>query len=161
MVANFPEVRAARLRLTIIDRGNPPLDVQCARYSAAVRQVVFARDELGDEPELRLYYGNPEGLPPAYDFARNLPDELEPPPEGGWLGPQQENPDFVPEPKPFTERWPGAIYAVLATVAVFLAGIVFSVGRRAIRQHDQEQEGDGPSNASSSEPVVDNSPDTQ
>lgn len=143
MVATFPEVRAARLRLTIIDRGNPPLDLQSARYSAAARQVVFARDQLSEDQELRLYYGNPDALPPAYDFARNLPDQLEPPPDRGSLGPEQENPEFVPEPKPFTERWPGAIYAVLTTVAALLAGIVFSVGRRAVRQHDQERGASG------------------
>lgn len=132
MVANFREVRAARLRLTIVDHGNPPLNVQSARYSAAARQVVFARDEVADSPKLRLYYGNPDGLPPAYDFARNLPAELKPPPNRGSLGPRKKNPQFVPEPKPFTERWPGAIYAVLASVSVLLAGIVFAVGRRAI-----------------------------
>jgi hypothetical protein len=135
MVAEFNEVRAARLRLTITDASNPPLSVAGFTFGAAARQIVVSR-ELARVNSLALYYGNPEALPPEYDFARNLPERLQPAPDRGSLDTPQPNPAFIPEPKPLTERWPWMVYVVLGAVSLVLAGLIVSVGRRAIDQHD-------------------------
>jgi hypothetical protein len=139
--ATFKEVRASRLRLVIIDYGNDPLDVRSVEFSAPARQVVFARPEKA-QAAVRLYCGNPKAEAPHYDFARNLPEELEPSPWRAELGPRRENPTYVPEPLPFTERWPWAIYAVLGSVSLVLGVIVVTVARTAIAVHDAGEPAD-------------------
>lgn len=135
MVLTFTEVQTSRLRLRITDHRNIPLTIQSVTFGAAARQIVFARP-TGDQKELRLYFGNPMGEPPNYDFERNLPAKIVPPPARTTLGNATRNPDFVPPPKPFTERFPGLIYAVLAGVSVVLAGVIIDLSRKAIAIHD-------------------------
>lgn len=137
--AVFPEQRCARLRLVVTDYGNPPLNVFGARVSGAARQMVLNRDDTLQGP-LRLYYGNLKAEPPHYDLERNLPARLEPAPERLAVGPPQENPDYVPEPKPFTERWPWLVEAVLAAAGLVLAGIIVSLGRMAVARADAADE---------------------
>lgn len=138
MVVEFSERAVGRLRLVVVDYQNPPLDVRGATTSAAARQVVFAKGADLQGP-LRLYYGNPKAEPPHYDFERNLPAQLDPPPERLTLGPREENPEFVPPPLPLTERLPWLIYAVLGAVSVALAAMIVSLGRTAVARHDAEQ----------------------
>ncbi len=135
MKAEFMDVRPSRLRLIVVDHANQPLNIRSVKYTAPARQVVFARAGV-PEGSLRLYFGHPKAEAPNYDFARNLPARLDPPPLRAKLGPRQENPSYVPEPLPFTERWPWVIYVVLGGVSVVLAGIIFSVGRKAIAVDD-------------------------
>jgi hypothetical protein len=139
MVGEFHEVRAARLRLTVVDHGNAPLDVRGVKFTAAARQIVFPKPESWEE-EIRLYYGNPDGLAPNYDFARNLPARLEPEPSRTAFGPQQDNPDYVPEPPPLTERWPWLVYTVLGGASLLLGVLLVSVGRAAVGQHDRKSQ---------------------
>jgi hypothetical protein len=47
------------------------------------------------------------------------------------------NPVYRPEPKPFSERWPWLVYAVLATASVILLGMLAILARRAVGQHDE------------------------
>jgi hypothetical protein len=142
LVAEFPEVRASRLRLVVIDHGNPPLKVEQVKYLAAARQVVLPRTEDGAAP-LRLYYGNADAEAPRYDFERNLPAELQPEPVRTELGPRQANPVYEPEPLPLTERWPWLIYVVLGSVSLLLAGLLLSVGGAAVRQYDRQGQASG------------------
>lgn len=141
MKAEFPEVRAARLRLVVIDHRNPPLDVRSVAFSAPARQVVFATPQ-DRKTGLRLYYGNMDAEAPFYDFARNLPDVLTPPPARGTLGQRQPNPVYVPEPLPLTERWPWLIYVVLGSVSAVLGAIVVNVAGKAIAVHDADAAGE-------------------
>lgn len=137
LVAEFGEVRAARLQVIVIDHSNPPLSISEVRFAAPARQVVLPRPE---EPvELRLYYGNPNALSPRYDFARNMPARLDPPPTRTALGAPQENPLYIPEPVPVTERWPWMIYVVLATVSVVLGVVILSVAQTTIALHDSRR----------------------
>ena len=142
LVAEFEEIRAARLRLIVIDHRNPPLTVQAVRFAAPARQIVLPRPEP-PESQLRLYYGNPEAIAPRYDFARNLPERLDPAPTRTRLGPQRANPYYVPEPVPVTERWPWMIYVVLSAVSVVLAAVILSVARTTISRHDRDLEPSG------------------
>jgi hypothetical protein len=142
MKAEFREVPASRLRLIVIDHGNDPLDVRSVKFSAPARQLVFARPEKA-EGDFRLYFANPKAEAPHYDFARNLPKRLEPPPLRAELGPRETNPVYTPEPLPFTERWPWAIYIVLGSVSLVLGLVILSVARTAIAVHDAHQEDHG------------------
>ncbi len=135
MVATFDETRAARLRLVVTDNRNPPLNLQQVNFSAPARQVVF---EPPEDTLVRMYFGNPKAEDPRYDFARNLPQKLEPPPDRAKLGPVVDNPVYEPEPLPLTERWPWLIYVVLSAACLVLAGISVSLSRTAISAHDQQ-----------------------
>jgi hypothetical protein len=136
LVAEFTEVTASRFRLMVTDDRNPPLNVVGATTRAAARQVVFADPGAGVS-RLKLYYGNPRAQPPVYDFARNLPETIEPPPARAALAERRENPGYLPEPRPFTERWPWLIHLVLGVVCLGLGIILVSLGRAAVRLHDE------------------------
>src|SRR5262249_14984513 len=129
------EVMKRRLRLVVTDNRNDPLDIKGVRYTAPVRQVIFATAELA--PPLRLYFGNPKAVRPQYDFEALLPPNLEPPPLRVTLGPVQANPNYQPPPKPLTEAWPWLAYAVLGLASLVLLGILAGLGREAIARHDQ------------------------
>jgi hypothetical protein len=134
----FPEVLTRGLRLLVIDYRNPPLTVTGVKYKAAARQVVLARSEKHPRP-LRLFFGNPTAPVTNYDFARNLPDKLTPPPARGELtGPVEKNPEYRPAPKPLAERWPWLIYLVLGFASLVLLVILALLARKAVVRHDQE-----------------------
>jgi Protein of unknown function (DUF3999) len=135
LVAEFSEVTAAQLRLVVTDYRNPPLELKSVDFAAPARQIVFSRDESSQGP-LRLYYGNPNAEPPHYDMERNLPAQLEPPPERLAVGLQQKNPEYIPAPLPLTERLPWLIYVVLGAASFVLALIILSLGRTALAMHD-------------------------
>jgi hypothetical protein len=135
LYADFAEVTASRLRLVVTDYRNPPLALRSASVRMAAREVVFA-DRGPAVTALRLYYGNPRAEPPRYDFARNLPAALDPPPARGTLSDRKENPHYQPEPLPLTERWPWLIHVILGAISLGLALILLRLARTAIRLHD-------------------------
>lgn len=140
-VAKFPEeVRAARLKLLVTDYRNPPLDIISMHSRAPARQVVFAAEAHNRKGPLRLYYGNPDAASPRYDFARNLPEQLEPPPERQKLGVRQANPIYQPDPKPLTERLPWLVHTVLAAAVAVLALLILSLARAALKNHGVQGE---------------------
>jgi hypothetical protein len=158
LVVQLPsEVFAQRLRLVVTDYRNPPLNLSGARYIAPARQVVFApaggagfsmggRASLaGFASPLRLYFGNPIAQAPHYDFAANLPANLEPPPARVTLGALAPNPSYNPPPKPWTERHPWLVYVVLGVASLALLGILGVLGREAIHRHDAAVAGARPS----------------
>ncbi|MBC7817599.1 MAG: hypothetical protein IAG10_11960 [Planctomycetaceae bacterium] len=135
LIAMFQEVQTRRLKLHITDHRNPPLSIRSIKFSAPARQVVFARP-ANEAGEPRLFFGNPLAELPVYDFARNLPAKLAPPPARTELQAAARNPDFVPPPQAFTERFPWLIYLVLSSVTVVLAAVIISLSRAAISIHD-------------------------
>ena len=132
--SEFPEARAARLRLIVTDNRNPPLQIQQVTFAADARQVVIASSQQSES--CRLYFGNPDAEDPTYDFARNLPQRLTPEPTRAALGMRTANPLFEPEPLPLTERLPWLIYVVLSVACIVLAAIALSLSRAAIAAHD-------------------------
>jgi hypothetical protein len=136
------EATVQQLRLVVTDYNNPALTVTAVRYRAAARQLTF---ELTGELAwpLQLYFGNPRAQPANYDFARLLPGpgELTPPPvRAEWSNAGvQPNPDYQPEPKPWTERWPWLVYVVLGTASVVLLAILVILGPKALATADARQ----------------------
>lgn len=135
LIATFGEVQTRRLRLRVTDYRNPPLSIRSIKFSAPARQVVFARP-ASEAGEPQLFFGNSRAELPNYDFARNLPAKLASPPTRTDLKAVALNPNFVPPPQPFTERFPWLIYVVLSSVTVVLAGVIVSLARAAIAIHD-------------------------
>ncbi|NLF73148.1 MAG: DUF3999 domain-containing protein [Candidatus Anammoximicrobium sp.] len=136
MAAEFGhEVRAARLRLVVTDNRNPPLRLTTVKAAAPARVVIAKRPESPSGP-WRLYFGHPKAEAPNYDFARNLPQKLAPPPDRLPLGPRQPNPIYQPAPLPLTERLPWLIYVLLGAAVAVLAVFVFNLARVAIRIAD-------------------------
>lgn len=137
MVVNFSEVRTRRLRLFVADARNVPLTIRSARVSAPARQIVFQRPTSPDV-SLKLFAGNPLAEPPGYDFARNLPELLEPKPATASLEPIVRNPDFTPPPLPFTERFPWLIYVVLGGVSAILLWLIANLAKTSLKRHDSQ-----------------------
>ncbi len=137
LVADFNETRARRLRLTITDASNPPLELRAVRFRAPARVVILPRTD-STAGMLRLYSGNPHALAPRYDFAGNLPARLDPAPERRPIAGQHDNPSYVPDPVPLTERLPWLIYAVLGTGAVVLGLMVIDLARQVIARQDAD-----------------------
>ncbi|HYV35315.1 MAG TPA: hypothetical protein VE988_06400 [Gemmataceae bacterium] len=134
------EVRARRLRLTVTDFANPPLEPINVSYTAAMRQVIFALpDPAKYKFPLGLYFGNPKITPANYDFAQQLPATLTPPPQRITLGDFQGNPAYVPPALPLSERAPWLIYVMLGATSAVLLAVLLLLARTAIRRHDAAQ----------------------
>ncbi len=132
--AKFGEQPVTRLRLIVTDNRNQPLTIDRAEAVGSARQIVFARS--GVQSPIRLYFGNPRAEPPNYDFARQLPARLDPAPARLTHADRQSNLEYVPPPKPLSERWPWLIYVVLSGAALVLTGLLVQLARMAIDQHD-------------------------
>ena len=133
LVLSFPEATARRLRLVVTDQRNPPLSLTGVQYTAAARRVIFR--PTGAAGSLRLYFGNAGARPPGYEFARLLPEKIDPPPADSTLGPRQKNPNYRAPPKPWTERYPWLVYVVLGAASLVLLGLLGLLGREAIARH--------------------------
>jgi hypothetical protein len=141
---SFPEVVGQRFRLLVTDYRNPSLSLTRATAAAPVRQVIFTPPaDLAGQP-LKLYLGNPQAQPPHYDFASTLPARLDIDPVRVTVGNVQPNPNYHPQPKPWTERMPWLVDAVLAGAAVVLLAILLLLARSAVRRYSPEVS-DGPS----------------
>ncbi len=139
MVLTFSEIQSRRLRLTVADYRNKPLTLNSVRGSGAARRVIFERPEDSELP-LRVYFGNQEAEAANYDFARNLPDSLDADPVRVSVSAAGSNPDFVPTPKAFTERFPWLIYVALSSVSLVLGVVILNVSKAAIAHHDAASE---------------------
>ena len=145
LVIRFDEEQHVRkLRLLITDYSNQTLSITSIQASAPQRQLIFELKEAPTQP-LRLFFGNPKVIGPHYDFEKELPSRLAAKPAfpGGPLfallpisstvGPAVTNPEYKPEPLPFTERVPWLIYLVLAASSIALVFILFSLARSTLQ----------------------------
>lgn len=99
------EVKARRLRLTLVDAKSGPSVIDEVRLSARARILIFALPPAVREP-LRLYTGNPQAKPPRYDFAAGASARPHPLPIRLELGPAEDNPVYQPPPLTHDEPWP-------------------------------------------------------
>jgi hypothetical protein len=127
----FEERPVRRLRLVVADHNNPPLDVTAVRYTAAARQVVFARSADLAAP-LRLYVGNPEAKPPTYDLAGRLDEVLHLAPARASLAEQKKNLPHDDLTDSATARPPWLVYITLGAAGVVALGTLGLLLRRAV-----------------------------
>jgi hypothetical protein len=119
------------LRLQITDYSNPTLSIMSMAAGAPARQLLFELKEPPAQP-LRLFFGNEKIAAPHYDFENELSARLAKEPVHSQLGEVLANREYIPEPKPLTERAPWLIYLVLAASSIALGFILFSLARTAI-----------------------------
>jgi hypothetical protein len=132
MIKLDEEVYARKLRLLISDFSNQPLSISAIKAAAPARELYFETKGTIAQP-LRLYFGHLNAIPPHYDFEKELLAKLTNPPAPATLDSYAGNPDYRPEPLPFTERVPWLIYVVLTLSSLALAWILFSLARTAMR----------------------------
>ena len=127
------EQRTRNLRLLVTDHSNPPLPLKMIEPSAPERQLVFELKEPVVAP-LRLYFGNSNIAAPHYDFEKEAGNKLAAvTPARLTVGLSVPNPNYTPEPLPFTERVPWLIYLVLAASSIALALILISLAKKSLR----------------------------
>jgi hypothetical protein len=106
------------LRIRIINGDNPPLTVRQVILSADRRAIEFPAEATG---QYWLYYGSPGARRPSYDFAQTRPVHVQPAMVA--LGAEENNPAFRENQKPWTDRRPEILYAVLAA-AILVMGLI-------------------------------------
>jgi Protein of unknown function (DUF3999) len=126
------EEYAHKLRLVINDYSNQTLTLTSITAGAPARQLIFELKEPDGQP-LRLFFGNPNAIAPHYDFEKQLPRSLVATPSRSAFGAVINNPDYQPEPLPFTERISWLIYLVLGAASLALAMILISLARTTVR----------------------------
>lgn len=144
-VVSFQEVRAAALRVLIVDDRNPPLTLTEVKPEAIGRLVLFPIDRLSDD--LRLYFGNPDASEPMYDFERMLDEYVDPPEPLCKLGELRRNPEFKLSLVALIQRSPWIVHAAFALASVAIAATLADTVRRllAARQSEEGAGGEQPS----------------
>ena len=130
------EVYAQKLRLVVADYSNQTLSISSIKAGAPARQLTYELKEPVNQP-LRLFFGNPKGTPPHYDFEKELPARSGAAPGRTEIGAVINNPDYLAEPLPLTERIPWLIYLVLTASSIALALILLSLARTTLRTKAQ------------------------
>jgi hypothetical protein len=115
---SFAEQWDRYLRVRIVNRDDPPLAVRQLILSTERRVVEFPADVTG---QYWLYYGSPGARPPSYDFAETRPIHAQT--AVVELGTEEINPAYRETLKPWTDRRPAVLYAVLAA-AILIMGFV-------------------------------------
>jgi hypothetical protein len=110
----FPEQHNRYLRMRVFNRDDQPLPVRRVRLATLERWVKFVPPAAG---EYRLYFGSEKAHSPSYDLAellaRRAPDEEIVLAAGEVMANAGFRPD-TPPAKPWTERYPALLYAMLA-----------------------------------------------
>lgn len=112
----FPEQWERYLRLRVHNGDNPPLSVRGLALSAYRRMIKFPSNTAG---QYWVYYGNPEAKQPSYDFGQVMPGGVQA--EDIAAGAEEVNPSYrppVPAQKPWSDRHPQVLYAVLAAAVL-------------------------------------------
>ena len=120
LTVSFPETQLPLQRLCIFQGDDEPVLLARVQLLGVDREVRFRSEAAGT---YGLYYGAPNASSPEYDLARTAGDEFHGAAQAGSLGPREANPDYRPPPepvKPWTERFPGLLYGVLAITAAGL-----------------------------------------
>ena len=126
------EEHTRNLRLLVTDHSNQTLSIMSAEPGAPARELVFELKSPPAQP-IRLYFGNRNIQAPHYDFEKELAGKLTTTPARLGAGLRTDNPNYVPEPLPFTERVPWLIYLVLAASSIALALILISLAKKSLR----------------------------
>jgi hypothetical protein len=120
----------AKWTITIDNGDDVPLTLKSVRLEMLQRDFCF---EAATGAHYTLYYGDPALSSPRYDYARlfaKRADAVE-----ATAGPEQPNPAYQPRPdeRPFTEKHPALLWAVLIAVIALLGAIALRAGRRTVQ----------------------------
>ena len=113
------ETAARYWRVTVLDRGDPPIDDLDVKLLRDRQSIVF---KPGTQGPLRILYGNQRAETPEYELAKlTTKDELEAAREAE-LFREQANDGYVSS-EPFTERHPVILWLALGLAVVVLGGL--------------------------------------
>ena len=118
LTISFAEQWDRYIRIRIFNGDNPPLAVRQLILSARRRVIEFPAETTG---RYWLYYGSFGARRPSYDFAQTRP--LHAAVALTALGVEENNPAYREAEKPWTDRRPELLYAVLAA-AILVIGFV-------------------------------------
>ena len=96
------------------------------RSVALETTVRLLKFRLAGNGTIRLFTGNPDAKPPAYDFAAVIAREAPQPEVHAVLQAPLSNPGYRPPPppvKPWSERYPQVLYGTLV-IAILIMGYV-------------------------------------
>ena len=116
LTLSLPEQWERYLRLRVHNGDNAPLPVRRIALSAFRRQVKFPSNAAG---QYWIYYGNTSASRPSYDFARIVSSQSTT--AAAALGSEEMNPNYrspAPPQKPWSDRHPRVLYAVLAAAVL-------------------------------------------
>jgi hypothetical protein len=118
---------AAKWTITIDNGDDVPLKVESVRLQMLERDLCF---EAGDSGSTMLYYGDPALTAPRYDYASLF--TLQADAAKVAAGQEQTNAAYEarPDERPFTEKHPALLWAVLVLVIVLLGGIALGSMKR-------------------------------
>ena len=118
----------AKWTITIENGDDVPLMPVSVRLEMLERTLCF---EGADDARYTLFYGDPALTAPHYDYATLFAPKTDASQTAA--GPEQRNPEYQSRPaeRPFTEKHPGLLWAVLIVVIALLGGIALQSAKRA------------------------------
>lgn len=123
----YPDKNFRYFRLTIFNKDNKPIKVNSVSAAGFLRKLVF---QYNPDLKYQLYYGNTKAQRPEYDLEKYFKYFGEIKNQEVILSPQKNNPKFeqekIPE-KPFTERYPNLLLAVLIVVVLIVGGLTLKL----------------------------------
>ncbi|MCL4401313.1 MAG: DUF3999 domain-containing protein [Acidobacteria bacterium] len=122
LTLSYPEQHNRYLRLRIANRNDRPVPFGKASFLALERQIEF----LPQAGQYWIYYGNPEAPAPVYDLPVILQHQRNRVEVLLAAGAQEMNPAYqapTAPPKPWTERNPALLHAILAAAILALGYI--------------------------------------
>lgn len=123
LILNYPETNFRYLRLTIFNKDDQPIQITKATLAGYLRKLVF---EYTPGAQYYLYYGAASARHPEYDLQNYIQYLDISERKIATLGLEEKNQEFeaIQEPqKPFTERYPGLLLAVLVIAVLALGGV--------------------------------------
>ncbi|HXE75646.1 MAG TPA: DUF3999 family protein [Candidatus Xenobia bacterium] len=115
----FSEVLTRYLRVAVFNRSDPPLEGLSVALYGTPRHVVFHQQP---GRRYRLLYGNSAAQRPEYELARLIDSKQKEAALLGRLGSEVANPEWS-DPRPWTEKHPGLVWAALGLAVVVLGGL--------------------------------------
>jgi hypothetical protein len=131
LAIGFPESRDRYLRLRVFNRDNRPIVIQRVTFESINRYIQFS-PQLADS--YYIYFGSTQARTPVYDLPVILA-RLPGSPAAAEVGKVEENPAFRPPPeprKPWTDRYPALLYAVLGTAVLGMGYIAVRFLRKVL-----------------------------
>lgn len=124
----YSEVPFRYLRLVIHNGDDQPVSLERVEVRGLQRSIVF---RAFPGRTYSLYYGNPDAQPPLYDFGRTLSYSDQREYTQAELRPQTDNPHFLKEKPPVSERFPWLLPSVVTLSAVLIGLMLLAVVRQA------------------------------
>lgn len=129
-IGNAAKTTTSKWTIKIDNGDDLPLPLTAVKLQMQKRALCF---DAMPGAAYTLYYRDPESAAPQYDYASLFQPDNDA--AQATLGPEQNNPRFVPRPdtRPFTERHPALLWIALVVVVIVLGGVALRSARQVPR----------------------------